>query len=433
MEYVAGRRQAGLKGQAGEPPLSAVSEGAAPLVVLHRLKRWLGQTETWLYQQVIRLPDSIESHVACDLLENIDQFPYPRVYARTDLSLWQRVIDRGARATRFHSLRHLALVAARSGARVLHSHFGNEAWRSSTIARGLGLPHVVTFYGYDLSRLPRAALWRARYRDLFRDMDLALCEGPYMRERLIDLGCPPERARVHHLGVDLKGLKFQPRETNASRRLEVLIAGAFREKKGIPDALLALGLLARRRSELDLAVTVIGGAGSAPSQRDEAAKIQQALRDSGLGARVRLLGYQPYSTMLEAARRADVFLSPSVVARDGDSEGGAPVSIIEMAALGVPVVSTEHCDIPNVLTGRARQFLAPEHDIEALTSRLERLLDARQDWPALTAETRRDIEQRFDSRIQAERLALHYAELAGLPRRQGLLLSASHLWRRWRG
>ncbi len=47
--------------------------------------------------------------------------------------------------------------------------------------------------------------------------------------------------------------------------------------------------------------------------------------------------------------RHHLFLSPSVTAPDGDSEGGAPVSIIEAAATGMPVVSTTHCDIPQAV------------------------------------------------------------------------------------
>src|SRR5690606_39794503 len=61
------------------------------------------------------------------------------------------------------------------------------------------------------------------------------------------------------------------------------------------------------------------------------------------------LGYQPWRALMDAAYRHHVFLSPSITASDGDTEGGAPVGLIEMAATGMPVISSRHADIPEVI------------------------------------------------------------------------------------
>ena len=85
-----------------------------------------------------------------------------------------------------------------------------------------------------------------------------------------------------------------------------------------------------------------------------------------LRSKVRLLGYQPFSVMLEEAYGHHIFLSPSVTASDGDTEGGAPVGIIEMTASGMPVISTTHCDIPEVIQNGVTGLLAEERDVEGL-------------------------------------------------------------------
>lgn len=388
---------------------------ASPLVVVQRVRRWLRQTETWIYRQIVELPPSVESHVVCDSREHADQFPYSRVHARQELPKWQRGVDAALARAHLHAGRHLGLVALRTGARVLHSHFGNEAFRAMPTARALGLKHVVTFYGYDVSQLPRAPLWRQRYLQLFQNVDRVLCEGPYMREQVVALGCPAHLAHVQHLGVDLNRIAFEPRVWSRGDTLRVLIAGSFREKKGIPFGLAALAELKRRRPSQRLHVTVIGGAGASPEQRAEDRAIRNVVAEQNLTDDVQFLGYQPYERLLSEARGAHLFLSPSVVAANGDSEGGAPVSIIEMAAGGMPVVSTLHCDIPNVLTGDARRFLAPERDVPALVSCLEELLDASEHWPVLARQVRADLEQRFDARRLVTDLAQHYFDVAATP------------------
>ena len=67
----------------------------------------------------------------------------------------------------------------------------------------------------------------------------------------------------------------------------------------------------------------------------------------------------------------DVFLAPSVTASNGDTEGGAPVAIIEMAASGMPIVSTRHCDIPSVVLDGVTGLLAAERDSEGLAVETE--------------------------------------------------------------
>ncbi|NIO43681.1 MAG: glycosyltransferase, partial [Burkholderiales bacterium] len=70
----------------------------------------------------------------------------------------------------------------------------------------------------------------------------------------------------------------------------------------------------------------------------EKACIQAEIQKSRLNGRVHMLGYQSHSRLQEIARDHHVFVSTSVTAENGDCEGGAPVSLVEMAASGMPIV-----------------------------------------------------------------------------------------------
>jgi colanic acid/amylovoran biosynthesis glycosyltransferase len=382
------------------------------VVVVQSVQRWLPQTETWLYTQVKFLPADIESHVACTRTENLDQFPYPRVHALLDLPRWQHVWDRAMRRLRIRNhLRFLYQTARRTHARVLHSHFGFVGWRDLGVSRGLGIAHVVTFYGVDVLFYPTMdPRWKDRYREMFEEVDLVLCEGPFMGDSILALGCPKEKMRVHHLGVDLSLIPFEPRVWKRGETLRVLLAGSFREKKGFPYALEAL---ARLKRSVPVEVTVIGDEHGEPRTIREKEKILETIERGELSGCTRLLGYQPYRTVMEEARRHHVFLSPSVTAADGDTEGGAPVALIEMSASGMMIVSTTHCDIPGVIRDGTTGLLAPERDVDALVAHLEWLVSNPARWPELQRAGRAHIEAEFDAARQGERLAAIYRELAG--------------------
>jgi colanic acid/amylovoran biosynthesis glycosyltransferase len=62
-----------------------------------------------------------------------------------------------------------------------------------------------------------------------------------------------------------------------------------------------------------------------------------------------------------------------VVAADGDSEG-MPVSILEASAAGLPVVSTRHAGIPEIVVDGETGFLVEERDVPGMAKAMERLL-----------------------------------------------------------
>jgi colanic acid/amylovoran biosynthesis glycosyltransferase len=374
-----------------------------PRPVVHSVSCWLPATETWLYNEVRHLPSWVESHVACATTSNLGAFGLPRVRAAGEGRLG-RALRRAARRVRPGPLGPVRRLVRESGARVVHSHFGHVGWFDHRATQRLGVRHVVSFYGLDVGRLPSEdAGWRRRYRDLFDEAAAVLCEGPHMAADIAALGCPPERLRVHRLGVDLSRLPpFRPRGWTGDRPLRVLLAGSFREKKGLPDAMDALGLLLA--GGLDVEATVIGDAG--PGDGGEKRRILAAIDRNGLAERVRLLGFRPHAALLAEAEAHDVFLSPSVTAADGDREGGAPVTIIEMAALGMPVLSTTHGDIPWVLGEPNRALLVPERDPRALATACLRLLDS--DWAAIARANRDLVERELDCVLQGERLAEVY-------------------------
>jgi colanic acid/amylovoran biosynthesis glycosyltransferase len=114
---------------------------------------------------------------------------------------------------------------------------------------------------------------------------------------------------------------------------------------------------------------------------------------------------------MEEAYRHHIFLSPSVTASDGDTEGGAPVSLIDMAASGMPIVSSRHCDIPEVILDGVSGLLADERDVDGLVAHLRWLIEHPDEWRPMLDAGRRRMEKEYHAKVQGERLAEVYASL----------------------
>ncbi|MFZ6759386.1 glycosyltransferase [Undibacterium sp. Ji50W] len=381
-----------------------------PVKVLHSCPVWLAPTQTWLYNQIKSLPADIACTVACIGLSKPELFPVDDLHSFCGTSGLRYKFEALLRKLNIPLYPFwLRQYAKRSRSSVIHSHFGNMGWFDRHAAMQLNLPHVVTFYGLDVDHLPQQdARWITRYAQLFDSVDLVLCEGSHMASRIVARGCKPEKVRVHHLGVDLQFIPFQARSWSPSTTLKVMIAGAFREKKGIPCALEVLG---RLQDNVDLEITLIGDADADPRSKEEKQKILAVIDKYGMADKVRMLGYCTHAKMLEEAYKNHIFFSPSVHAKDGDSEGGLPVSIIEMAASGMPVVSTFHCDIPEVIKHGVSGLLAQEHDVDGLLAQLQSLILAPEKWLDYSRAARALIEAEYDVSLQADKLAAIYREL----------------------
>jgi len=382
------------------------------MTILHSHPIWLPQTQSWMYTQVAELQRlKIDAHVACEKIENVDQFYVNNVHCFANEPKWRQAWDRSVRRLRLRRhLHHLVRAGYKSRAQIVHSHFGNVGWVNLGAVRQLKARHVVTFYGLDVNKLPKQfPVWKRRYLKLFREADLFLCEGAHMAQCLVYLGCPEHKTRIQHLGVDVENIGFHPRQWEPDKPLKVLIAASFREKKGIPYAVESLGRLSR---EVPVIVTIIGDAGADLESQREKVRILEAVKKSGMEQTTRFLGYQPHAVMLREAYQHHIFLQPSVTASDGDTEGGAPVSITEMLASGMPVIGTFHCDIPEVMGDELRHLLVPERDVEALTDCLRAAVANSSQWKEWAGIARARMEAEYHKSRQAERLLSQYRALA---------------------
>jgi glycosyltransferase involved in cell wall biosynthesis len=270
------------------------------------------------------------------------------------------------------------------------------------VARRLGIPLVTTFHGFDatlstvsLLRSPAWANYPLFRGQLARRGDLFLCASSFIRDRVLAMGFPEARTRVHYIGVDCAAIR--PRAPAEETR-SILHVARLVEVKGTRHLIGAFARLAGRFPDVELTIVGDGPLNSS----------LQALAGSlGVGDRVHFLGARPYPDVLGLMRKAAMLVLPSVRAGDGRVEGLGMV-LLEAAATGVPTIGSRIGGIPEGVIDGETGFLAPERDEAVLAERMATLLDNRELRLTMGARARALVEDRFDLRRQTALLEDHY-------------------------
>lgn len=242
------------------------------------------------------------------------------------------------------------------------AHFGPVGVEWLPVAAAARRPFAVYFHGYDATSYVRDH--PEAYARLFRSGALLVTNGSYLRGRLIDAGADPTHVSIVRYAVS-PAIADASNRVDLSRRRIITIARLV-EKKGLEDSLRAFALaqdVMERRWNYD----IIGEGTLRP-------KLERLIGELGIGDLVRLRGFLHRAETLTALLDSSVFCLASKTAASGDTEG-TPVSIIEATVLGLPVISTRHAGIPELLPPEAgdKGYMVGEGDVDGLARALRTL------------------------------------------------------------
>lgn len=308
----------------------------------------------------------------------------------------------GRLAASLELLYSAAALFPRRSFEVVHCHFGPNGILAAAL-RDIGVlngPLVTTFHAYDLTKYLEK--WgETLYARLFELGDRFLVISERWRARLLELGCPEEKIRVHHMGVDCRRLSAGRKDCDDTQPVRLLSVGRMVEKKGFEYGVRAVAELVRRGLRCEYEII-----GDGPLRTE----LERLIERLDVSTTVRLSGWKTSAEVFARLRASDVLMAPSVTGRDGDQEG-IPVTLMEAMAIGLPVVSTRHSGIPELVRDKESGYLVAERDVAGLAERLADLMESPQRRRAMGAAGRSAVERDFDIEKQNDRLVRMFNEL----------------------
>jgi glycosyltransferase involved in cell wall biosynthesis len=334
--------------------------------------------------------------------------PEPICLTRRDAPLSRYRVEAYRRlflAPRFHQQVRRARPA------LVHSHFAVDAVDTLGIQRIFDVPLVVTLHGFDVSasdedfaRNRSGRRFLKRRPKLWQVASRFICVSEAIRQIALRAGYPEEKLVVRYIGIDCE--KFSPAPVSGREPDLILFVARLVEKKGCEYLIRATAQLRDRRRNARL---VIIGDGPLRGKLETLATTLKVPAD--------FLGVQGPEAVRRWMQRAWVLCNPSVTAANGDTEGLGMV-FAEAQATGLPVVSTLHGGIPEVVRDGETGLLARERSVEDLTGHLERMLIDRAFWDECSERAKVWIRDQFDiSRCTAGLESIYDEALAQFHRR----------------
>jgi len=274
------------------------------------------------------------------------------------------VVKYGKRAASLELLFRSVLLMGKGFYDIVHCHFGLNGEIAAAL-KEIGVLQgkvITTFHGYDITSYIKEN-GHDVYNFLFVHGDLFLTISERWKHELIRLGCRTEKIIVHKMGVNLKQLVAYTRRAESREQVRVLSVGRFIEKKGFEYGIRAVAKVVKKYPNVEYQIVGDG------KLRGELTELIEQLE---VYSHIQLVGWKSQEDVARLLKSVDIFLAPSVTGADGDQEG-IPVVLMEALACGLPVISTFHSGIPELIQDRQSGFLVQERDAVALAEKLEYL------------------------------------------------------------
>ena len=251
---------------------------------------------------------------------------------------------------------------------------------------------VTCFRGYDTSNVLRRK--KNVYAHLFEIGDLFLPVCECFKQKLISVGAPTEKTIVQHSAIDCSLFQFKDRTIPRQGTIQIMTASRLVPKKGHVYMLRALVHIVKQYRSVQY--TIIGSG-------KLKVRLQQLVQQLGLGSHVRFLDAVPHQDLVKILDTADLFVLPSVVDAQGDAEG-IPNALKEAMVMGIPVISTYHSGIPELIRHNHSGLLVPEKDAQALGQAVMYAIENPKLCKRMAKNARDTVLQEYELESQNDRL-----------------------------
>jgi len=294
----------------------------------------------------------------------------------------------------------LAKLLERRHADVLHVYFGHTGVHLLPFLQQWPRASVVSFHGMDVQTRAHDPTYELRLRELLQTTTFVLARSHSLQQRLLDLGCPPEKLRLNRTGIPLDQFQLVPRTAPADGAWKLVQACRLIEKKGLDDAIRAFATL---RQTFPKASFTIAGEGPLLDP------LKALCGELGVDDAVTFAGFLKGPDLCRLYHESHLFVHPSRLTEDQNQEG-IPNSMLEAMATGLPVVATLHGGIPEAVRANVTGFLTPERDVPALLESMQRLTTDTDLWQTMSAAAAADVREHFESTAQIAKLEAVYDE-----------------------
>lgn len=375
------------------------------LVVASYCTTFLKSEMLHIYRQVTALRD-VRTFVMTKKVQNNDRFPFddieliPAPRRNPFLHGWLKFVEGKPPIVYRGEYQLLANLLERRGADLMHIYFGHTGVHLLPFIECWDRPCIVSFHGADVMLKAESPDYAVKLRRVFHSVPLVLARSRSLEQRLISLGCPPEKIRINRTGIPLEQFPLVRREAPQRGRWRFLQACRLIPKKGLTTCLRAFATFRRENPQAELFI-----AGKGPLQP----ALEMLAAQLDVSDYVHFTGFLSQNDLLKLYHSCHIFLHPSEMPADENQEG-IPNSILEAMATGMPVLATRHGGIPEAVEEGRCGALVEERDYLALATEMTKITRTQHSFGEMGILASESVAAQFEQRVHIAQLEAYYRE-----------------------
>lgn len=366
------------------------------------MARFLGQrSEAWLWRQIVGLT-LFDAHVITWAYINQSDYPLGRIVvnqlpfkpAPEDSTLLKRWFYRfrNLPSANFYgsigkekAYIHRLLLDIKP--QVILCHFGQTALRILPVAKDLGIPLVAHFHGMDISSNLANKWYRWSLIHQVKQFAAIVVVSNHQRQWFLDHNIP--ESCIHVIPCGVPTAQFEPTAVRPNGTVRFVTVSRINKQKGIDYTIKAFLKVFKVRPDVHL--NIVGDGEEMNTLKDLVCRLE-------IAHKVTFSGSCPPPVVKQHLAEAHIFLQHSTI-REGSS-----VSIMEAAAMELPIVATRCGGIMDHVVEGQTGYLVDQKNVDGMAEAMEKLANDVDLRVAMGKAGRARMMQHFDTKKQVARL-----------------------------
>ncbi len=375
-----------------------MNDNEQQITVAHLQETYVYPLYEWIYYQTILVPN-VKSLVITPLAVNLEKYNHAETFGINELSSPRKQWELFSYFY-LHRPWYFKQVINAKKVDIIHAQFGNVGRRALWLAKKTGAKLIVSFYGVDLAYFPNKN--HTFYNELFQAVTYIIALSIDMKQVLIRLGCPEEKIKIVHVGIDCNKFSYKKRPLHKPFRFICL--ARFIMKKGVPYTVLAMAKVVKKYPNTQL--HLVGDGPLLPT-------IKRYIKEYNLQNNVTIIDNintrNPREIAVQELYNAHALILFSTQCIDDYS--ATPLVVIEAQASGIPVITSDDPAVAEAVNPKY-SFIVQQKNVNQLAEKMLYIIENQQVVEKYGKAGRKHVLQNFNFSKIGEQLSEIYHEVA---------------------